>query len=268
MIEAYLGEQDHTAPARDRPGREVERRDHGEPILTVRDLRVQYGTARALHGIDLDVYDGEIVAIIGSNGAGKTTSLKTVSGVSELLKSVHGQVTFLGERIERRPAYRIARMGMAHVPEGRRVFPDSTVEENLMLGAYRRRRSQDRGRRRVDLRARFPVLGERRHAPAGLLSGGEQQMSRSVGASPPAPRVLLLDEPSLGLAPLVVDQVFGIVRELARDGMTILVVEQMATRALEVADRAYILETGVIAAHGSALELASDPRVQATYFGG
>jgi branched-chain amino acid transport system ATP-binding protein len=228
---------------------------------------VQYGAARVLHGIDLDVCEGEIVAIIGSNGAGKTTSLKTVSGVSELLKSVHGEVTFLGERVERRPAHRIARMGMAHVPEGRRVFADSTVEENLLLGAYRRRD------RRVadDLEStyvRFPVLKERRHSPAGLLSGGEQQMLAIARGLVAAPRCLLLDEPSLGLAPIVVDQVFGTVRELARDGMTILIVEQMATKALEVADRAYVLETGVIAAKGPALELASDPTVQATYFGG
>jgi ABC-type branched-subunit amino acid transport system ATPase component/ABC-type branched-subunit amino acid transport system permease subunit len=271
VIAAYLGDEARKTPARTSPVRpltpDTPGREQRAPILTVRGLQVQYGAARVLHGIDLDVCEGEIVAIIGSNGAGKTTSLKTVSGVSELLKSVHGEVTFLGERVERRPAYRIARMGMAHVPEGRRVFADSTVEENLLLGAYRRRdhRVAD------DLEstyARFPVLKERRYAPAGLLSGGEQQMLAIARGLVSAPRCLLLDEPSLGLAPILVDQVFGIVRELARDGMTILIVEQMATKALEVADHAYVLETGVIAAQGPALDLASDPTVQATYFGG
>jgi ABC-type branched-subunit amino acid transport system ATPase component/ABC-type branched-subunit amino acid transport system permease subunit len=267
VIAAYLGEEARAAPARPRTVLESQQPARTEPILSVRGLQVQYGAARVLHGIDLDVCEGEIVAIIGSNGAGKTTSLKTVSGVSELLKSVHGEVTFLGERIERRPAYQIARMGMAHVPEGRRVFPDSTVEENLLLGAYRRR---DR-HVTADLEttyARFPVLKERRHAPAGLLSGGEQQMLAIARGLVSAPRCLLLDEPSLGLGPIVVDQVFGIVRELARDGTTILIVEQMATKALEVADRAYVLETGAITAQGRAFDLASDPNVKATYFGG
>ena len=267
VIAAYLGEETHATPARPRTTPEIQVPARAEPILSVRGLQVQYGAARVLHGIDLDVCEGEIVAIIGSNGAGKTTSLKTVSGVSELLKSVRGEVTFLGERIERRPAYQIARMGMAHVPEGRRVFADSTVEENLLLGAYRR---HDRNVA-TDLEstyARFPVLKERRHTAAGLLSGGEQQMLAIARGLVSAPRCLLLDEPSLGLAPIVADQVFGIVRELARDGTTILIVEQMATKALEVADRGYVLETGAITAQGRAFDLASDPNVKATYFGG
>jgi ABC-type branched-subunit amino acid transport system ATPase component/ABC-type branched-subunit amino acid transport system permease subunit len=267
VIAAYLGEERHATAARPRTEPEVQVPARAEPILSVRGLQVQYGAARVLHGIDIDVCEGEIVAIIGSNGAGKTTSLKTVSGVSELLKSVRGEVTFLGERIERRPAYQIARMGMAHVPEGRRLFADSSVEENLLLGAYRR---HDRNVT-TDLEstyARFPVLKERRHTPAGLLSGGEQQMLAIARGLVSAPRCLLLDEPSLGLAPIMVDQVFGIVRELARDGTTILIVEQMATKALEVADRGYVLETGAITAQGRAFDLASDPSVKATYFGG
>ena len=242
-------------------------RSDGMPILAVRDLAVRYGAVRALRGIDLDVYEGEIVAVIGSNGAGKSTSLKTVSGLAELLKTVHGEITFRGERIERRPAHRIARMGMAHVPEGRRVFPESTVEENLLLGGYGRPESEVR-RRLEHIYERFPVLVHRRHQPAGLLSGGEQQMLAIGRGLASAPRFLLLDEPSLGLAPLVAEEVFEIVRTLADEGVTILVVEQMATKALAVADRAYVLETGEIVAHGEAAALAEDPHVKEAYLGG
>ncbi|HEX6311016.1 MAG TPA: ATP-binding cassette domain-containing protein [Acidimicrobiia bacterium] len=237
-----------------------------EPLLSVRNLSVQYGAARALEGIDVDVYDGELVALIGSNGAGKTTSLETFSGLSVLQKTVRGEVTFLGERIERRAAHRIARMGMAHVPEGRRIFPESSVEENLLLGAYRRR-DDGVGRDLARVYERFPVLGDRRHAPAGLLSGGEQQMlaiGRGLAASP---RFLLLDEPSLGLAPKLVDEVFRVLSDLTRDGVTVLVVEQMAEQALQVADRAYVLETGRIRVTGPAAEIAADPRVMSAYLG-
>jgi branched-chain amino acid transport system ATP-binding protein len=235
-------------------------------MLAVRRLEVHYGAVRALTGIDLDVYKGEVVALIGSNGAGKSTSLKTVSGMSELLKTVQGEITFLGERIERRPAHRIARMGLAHVPEGRRLFPESTVEENLFLGGYGRSKAELR-RAAADVYARFPVLGDRRDMAAGLLSGGEQQMLAIGRGLASNPRFLLLDEPSLGLAPIVAEQVFAIVRRLADEGLTVLVVEQMAGRVLEVADRAYVLETGSVVARGDAAQLAGDPSIRQAYLG-
>jgi branched-chain amino acid transport system permease protein len=269
VIAAYLGEARPEPERRPVPATVAGdgRRDGSpEPLLSLRDVHVQYGQAPALRRVDLEVRPGEIVAIIGANGAGKTTTLKTISGVSELLRSVHGEIVFMGERIERRPAHRIARMGLAHVPEGRRVFPESTVEENLLLGAYRRRDVEVRS----DLDAvydRFPVLADRRDQPAGLLSGGEQQMLAIGRALAARPTFLLLDEPSLGLAPIIVDEVFGIVRDLADEQVTILVVEQMATRALGLADRAYILETGAVVAHGPSAELARDPEIKAAYLG-
>ena len=238
-----------------------------EPFLEVRDLHVQYGAALALNSVSLDVFEGEVVALIGANGAGKTTILKAVSGVSEILESVRGQVTFAGQRIERWPAYRIARAGMAHVPEGRRLFPDSTVAENLQLGGHRLRPAEVAGAL-SEAYERFPVLADRRNQPAGLLSGGEQQMLAIARALVGRPRFLLLDEPSLGLAPIIVDEVFETIRTLADDEVTILLVEQLAYQALALADRAYILETGSIVAEGHADALADDPEVQATYLGG
>ena len=239
-----------------------------EPMLSVRDLRVFYGAARALGGISFDVAEGEVVAIIGSNGAGKSTTLKTVSGISELLKTVSGSITFAGERIEKKSSHHIARMGMAHVPEGRRVFAGSTVEDNLLLGAYRRRRM--RGAVNDDLERvyeRFRVLRERRSQPAGYLSGGEQQMLAIGRGLMASPRFLLLDEPSLGLAPLLVSQVFEIIAGLAADGTTILLVEQLAHQALRVADRAYVLEAGVISGGGDAASMAADAHVREAYLG-
>jgi branched-chain amino acid transport system ATP-binding protein len=236
-------------------------------VLSVRDLKVWYGAAPALHGISFEVAEGEVVTIIGGNGAGKSTTLKTVSGMSELLKRVEGEITFLGERVERRPAHRLARMGMAHVPEGRRVFPQSSVEDNLLLGSYRLRRQNGGASALPEVYARFPVLEERRGQAAGLLSGGEQQMLAIGRALMARPRFLLLDEPSLGLAPLLVAEVFSIIRQLADEGTTILLVEQMATQALAVADRAYVLETGTITADGPADTVRDDPRVQAAYLG-
>ena len=239
-----------------------------EPLLSVRDLEVYYGAAKALSGISFDVHPGEVVTIIGGNGAGKSTTLKTVSGVSELLKTVVGAITFQGERIEHRPAHRIATMGMAHVPEGRRVFPQSSVEENLLLGAYRRRRDRAGFTAQLDeVYERFPVLRERRRQPAGYLSGGEQQMLAIGRGLMSKPSFLLLDEPSLGLAPLLVAEVFRIISALAAEGTTILLVEQMANKALEVANRAYVLESGLITTEGDARELADDPRVRAAYLG-
>ena len=238
----------------------------GPPLLSVRSLSVRYGAAQALRSVDLDVYGGEIVTVIGGNGAGKSTTLKTISGVGEMLKHVDGSITFRGIDIRRKPAYKIARMGMAHVPEGRRVFPESSVEENLMLGAYRRKDTEVG----VDLDAiyaRFPILAERRPQQAGLMSGGEQQLLAIGRGLMAKPSFLLLDEPALGLAPLIVEQVFATVRQLKAEGLTILLVEQLATKALAVADRAYILETGTVVMSGSASELARDPKVRAAYLG-
>ncbi len=236
------------------------------PVLAVRGLSVRYGAAQALRSVDLDVYAGEVVTVIGGNGAGKSTTLKTISGVSEMLKRVDGSITFDGAEIVRKPAYKIARMGMAHVPEGRRVFPESSVEENLLLGAYSRKDSEVA----ADLDAvygRFPILAQRRGQPAGLMSGGEQQMLAIGRGLMARPTFLLLDEPSLGLAPLVVEQVFAAIRQLKSEGLTILLVEQLATKALAVADRAYILETGSVVMSGAAATLAHDPKVRAAYLG-
>jgi branched-chain amino acid transport system ATP-binding protein len=239
-----------------------------EKLLKVEDLRVFYGAARALDGISFHVAQGEVVTIIGPNGAGKSTTMKTLSGVSELLKTVSGQITFAGERIEKQHSHTIARMGMAHVPEGRRVFAGSSVEDNLLLGGYRRRRN--RSALSADLERvyeRFPVLKERRTQPAGYLSGGEQQMLAIGRGLMAEPRFLLLDEPSLGLAPLLVSQVFDIIADLARDGTTILLVEQLAHQALRVADRAYVLEAGVISGGGDAASMAADAHVREAYLG-
>ncbi len=239
-----------------------------EKLLKVEDLRVFYGAARALNGISFHVAEGEVVTIIGSNGAGKSTTLKTVSGVSELLKTVSGQITFAGERIEKQSSHHIARMGMAHVPEGRRVFAQSSVEDNLLLGAYRRRRQRSAVSDGLEnVYERFPVLKERRSQPAGYLSGGEQQMLAIGRGLMASPKFLLLDEPSLGLAPILVSQVFDIIAGLAADGTTILLVEQLAHQALRVADRAYVLETGEISGGGDAATMAADPHVRDAYLG-
>jgi branched-chain amino acid transport system ATP-binding protein len=275
VVEAYLGseaeeEQGAVVPVDVRNiapvNAEAASTVDASTVLQVHDLYVRYGGAAALRGIDLDVHHGEVVALIGANGAGKTTTLKTISGVSELLKSARGEIHFCGRRIDRWPAHRIARLGIAHVPEGRRVFPESSVEENLLLGAYLRR-DADLADDLERVYERFPVLAERRRQLAGLLSGGEQQMLAIGRALVSRPRFILLDEPSLGLAPIVVDEVFEIVRELADEGVTLLIVEQLASRALAIADRAYIIETGAIVQHGAAAQLAGDPGVRAAYLG-
>jgi branched-chain amino acid transport system ATP-binding protein len=270
VIGAYLGE--HRRDDRTRPvvvnasSADDTAVAPATPLLSVRELSVRYGAASALRGVTLDVCEGEVVALVGANGAGKTTTLKTISGMGELLKSVTGSILFENERIEGLAAHEIARRGIAHVPEGRRVFPESTVEENLALGAYRRRDAHVR--RDIEaVYARFPLLGERRQQLAGLLSGGEQQMLAMGRALVSVPRFLLLDEPSLGLSPIIVDEVFDVIQNLARDHVTILLVEQMATRALELADRAYVLETGTVVRHGPAGELAHDRVVKAAYLG-
>jgi len=236
-------------------------------MLEVRDLRVRYGPIEAVRGIDLTVRQGELVALVGSNGAGKSTLLKALAGI---LRPVSGSIVFDGEEIAKFPAHRVVSRGIVLVPEGRRLFADQTVLDNLLLGAYRRRnayrqaRPHDRVEEHLD---RFPVLRERRDRPAGTLSGGQQQMlaiSRGLMAQP---RLLLLDEPSLGLAPLLVRQIFDTIDELRRRGMTILLVEQMAKLALRRADRAYVLVQGQITLQGESEQLLNSPEIVRGYLG-
>ena len=236
----------------------------GDRILNVEDINVYYGAIHAIKDVSFRVSDGEIVALIGANGAGKSTTLKTVSG---LLRSNTGSVEFMGEDIMRTPADKLVSRGLAHVPEGRRVFAQMTVEENLEMGAYTRPNAEIApGLERVY--AHFPRLKERRRQVAGTLSGGEQQMLAMGRAMMSKPKLLMLDEPSMGLAPILVEQIFDIIKELHQAGTTILLVEQNAQVALSIADRAYVLETGTISMSGDAKALLSDPRVQKAYLGG
>jgi len=234
-------------------------------VLEISQLVVHYGAVEALHGISLRVAEGQVVGVIGSNGAGKTTTLRTVSG---LLRPTSGRVVFEGESIGRLGAHEITRLGVAHVPEGRHVFPDQSVYDNLLLGAFTRR-----GDRRElahdldDVFALFPRLAERRAQLAGTLSGGEQQMLAIGRALMLRPKLVLLDEPSMGLAPIVIDEVFRRLAELKGRGMTMLLVEQLAYRALAVSDYAYVLENGRIQLEGPAATLRDDPRVREAYLG-
>ncbi len=239
----------------------------GAPMLAVDDLRVAYGNVEVVKGVSFQVHPGEVVVVIGSNGAGKTTTLKTITGLPELLKKVSGRITFEGTRIDRSRPNRIARMGLAHVPEGRQVFPDQTVKDNLLLGAYQRRDYVEVHRDVARIEERFPILGERADQLAGLLSGGEQQMLAIARALMSRPEMILFDEPSMGLAPLIVERVFEIIQQLKAEGKTILLVEQMAFQALGIADRAYVLETGRITLSGPGYELLQDDRVKQAYLG-
>jgi branched-chain amino acid transport system ATP-binding protein len=232
------------------------------PLLHVDDIVVRYGAIAALKGISFTVAEGEIVALLGANGAGKTTTQKTVSG---MLRPVAGTITFDGKRIDGIPAHDLIRLGICHVPEGRHVFPRMTVAENLDMGAYRFKQVDRRDLDRVlEL---FPRLQERLRQPAGTLSGGEQQMLAIGRALMGKPRLLLLDEPSMGLAPLVVAQIFEIIREINDAGVTVLLVEQNAAQALALANRGYVLETGEIVLSGTGAELLADDRVRAAYLG-
>ena len=235
-------------------------------MLEIRDLVVNYGAVRALHGISLTVPQGKTVCVIGSNGAGKTTTLRTVSG---LLRPVSGSITLDGRTIVGSAVHQIARLGVAHIPEGRRVFPDQSVRDNLLLGAFTRR---GEGREALekeleDVFALFPRLRERTTQLAGTLSGGEQQMLAIGRALMLKPRLVLLDEPSMGLAPIRIDEVFRRLADLKARGLTMLLVEQLAYRALDVADYGYVIEHGRIELHGPASELKDDPRVRAAYLG-
>lgn len=234
-------------------------------MLELKDLVVRYGGITAVNGVSLQVEEHETVALIGANGAGKTTTLHTISG---LLKPASGQVLFGGEDITKSPAERIVARGIVQVPEGRQVFAKLTVEENLRLGAYLRKDKAGIAESYEKAMALFPILKERRRQPAGTLSGGEQQMLAIGRALMSAPQVLLLDEPSMGLSPLMTQQVFDVLQALKKQGMTILLVEQNAYEALTISDRAYIMETGSITLEGRSSELIDDPRVKDAYLGG
>jgi branched-chain amino acid transport system ATP-binding protein len=236
-------------------------------MLEIRDLVVRYGPLEALHGISLSVPDGKLVAVIGSNGAGKTTMLRTISG---LLRPASGSIELQGTPLTGLKPHAIARLGIAHVPEGRRVFPDQSVLDNLLLGAFSHLGKTPKNEIDTlldDVFASFPRLAERRTQVAGTLSGGEQQMLAIGRALMSKPRVVLLDEPSMGLAPLLIDEVFRRLEDLKARGITMLLVEQLAYRALSVADSAYVIEHGKIEISGEAKALAKDPRVRAAYLG-
>ena len=233
-------------------------------MLKVNDINVYYGAIHAIKGVSFQVSEGEVVTLIGANGAGKSTILNTVCG---LLRSRTGSVEFLGKNLASLPAHKIVELGMAHVPEGRRIFQQMTVEENLEMGAYTQARSAiEPGLERVY--GQFPRLKERRRQVAGTLSGGEQQMLAMGRGLMSGPRLLMLDEPSMGLAPILVEQIFEIIRQLHKAGVTILLVEQNAQMALSVADRGYVLETGKIGAPGDGADLLRDEAVKKAYLGG
>jgi branched-chain amino acid transport system ATP-binding protein len=233
--------------------------------LSISGLIVAYGRTAVLKGIDLQVPDGQVVCLIGANGAGKTTTMRTLSG---LLRPRAGRIVFDGADIVGHKPHRIAAMGLLHVPEGRKIFAGLTVSDNLTLGAYLLRDGTELRRRRDQVFTRFPRLRERRSQLAGSLSGGEQQMLALGRALMAAPRLLLLDEPSMGLAPLFIEEIFSIISDLKSDGTTILLVEQNASAALDVADHAYVLENGLIVLSGTASLVARDPRIIAAYLGG
>jgi branched-chain amino acid transport system ATP-binding protein len=236
----------------------------GGKLLQLRNLQVAYGGIRAVKGIDLDVDAGELVCLIGANGAGKTTTLKAISG---LIRTTGGSIQYDGADITQLKSHEIARRQLALVPEGRGIFAQLTIDENLAMGAYARR---DRGAVAADVErafAHFPRLKERRSQVAGTLSGGEQQMLAIGRALMSRPRLLLLDEPSMGLAPLMVERIFEVVRTIAAEGVTMLLVEQNARLALEVSHRGYVLEGGTVAFTGEARTLLGDPRIREAYLG-
>lgn len=234
-------------------------------MLEIKDLRTLHGRKiEALKGVSLRVSSGEIVTLIGANGAGKTTLLKSIAG---LLPPDAGEITFQGQSIRGKPPHRLAALGIGYVPEGRRVFPRLTVRENLQMGAFLRR---DRSTIAEDVERMvtlFPVLRDRQNQMGSTLSGGEQQMLAMARALMARPKLLMLDEPSMGLAPLLVEKIFTTIQEIHRQGMTIMMVEQNARKALQVAQRAYVLETGKIVLEGPADQLAKDPQVQHVYLG-
>lgn len=233
-------------------------------LLSADGLMVFYGPIQAIHGVSFNVEEGEIVSIVGNNGAGKTTILKTISGLLQITK---GDIQWQGKSIKGMGAAALVKAGIAHTPEGRMVFPNSTVYENLLSGAYVRKDKEQIKKDIDELCQRFPILGERRKQKAGLLSGGQQQMLAIARSLMSKPKLLMLDEPSLGLAPVVVSEVYKIIEEIRNEGTSILLVEQNATKALSIADRAYILVTGEITMTGTGKELLANDAVRQAYLG-
>ena len=233
-------------------------------MLEIKDLNVFYGAIHALKGISLTVGDGELVSLIGANGAGKTTTLHTISG---LLRAASGSITLDGTDLQKVQPNTIINLGLSHVPEGRHVFARMTVEENLRMGAYTIRDQKQIAANMEKVYGHFPRLKERRRQLAGTLSGGEQQMLATGRALMTDPKIVLMDEPSMGLSPILVKEIFSMIQELHRSGITILLVEQNAKMALAVSDRAYVLETGTISMEGNAGDLAADDRVRKAYLG-
>ena len=233
-------------------------------MLKVTDLQVYYGVIQALKGISFEVNEGEVIALIGANGAGKTTILHTVTG---LINQKAGKIEFEGKDISHTPAYKIVAEGMAHVPEGRRVFAELSVYDNLMMGAYTRKDKKEIAETLAMVYKRFPRLEERKKQMAGTLSGGEQQMLAMGRALMSKPKIILMDEPSMGLSPIFVNEIFDIIKAVSASGTTVLLVEQNAKKALSIADRAYVLATGKIILEGDAKVLMNDERVKKAYLG-
>lgn len=233
-------------------------------MLEVKDLHVHYGVIEAIKGISFEVNKGEVIALIGANGAGKTTTLHTISG---LIKPSEGSVLFEGKDITRLPGHKIVSLGMAHVPEGRRVFAQLSVYENLLMGAYTRKDKEEIQNSLKMVYDRFPRLEERKNQMAGTLSGGEQQMLAMGRALMSNPGIILMDEPSMGLSPIFVNEIFDIIEKVSAAGTTVLLVEQNAKKALSIADRAYVLETGKIVLSGKAEELMNDDSIKKAYLG-
>ncbi len=233
-------------------------------MLSVNNLQVHYGMIQAIKDVSFEVNQGEVIALIGANGAGKTTILHTISG---LLQPTRGSVIFEGQDITKTAAHKIVSLGMAHVPEGRRVFAQLTVLENLRLGAYTRKDKNEMEETLKMIYQRFPRLEERKNQIAGTLSGGEQQMLAMGRALMSHPKIILMDEPSMGLSPIFVEEVFKIIRDISAEGTTVLLVEQNAKKALTIADRAYVLETGNIILQGDAKKLMNDESVKKAYLG-
>jgi len=234
-------------------------------MLSVNNLQVHYGMIQAIKDVSFEVNEGEVIALIGANGAGKTTILHTITG---LIESKGGSVEFEGKDITKMPGHKIVTLGMAHVPEGRRVFADLTVYENLKMGAYTRKDKNEIAQSLEQVYEHFPRLKERKNQLAGTLSGGEQQMLAMGRAIMSHPKLLMLDEPSMGLSPLLVDQVFEIIKDINKDGTTILLVEQNAGKSLTISDRAYVLENGKIVLSGTGKELSESEMVKKAYLGG
>ena len=233
-------------------------------LLEVKDLEVSYGVIKALKGISFEVNEGEIVTLIGANGAGKTTTMQSVIG---LIPKKGGTVIYDGEDITKTPCHKIVHLGMSQVPEGRRIFQELTVYENLLMGAYSKKKDEHFEEDLEKVYKRFPRLAERKNQIAGTLSGGEQQMLAMGRALMSRPKLLMLDEPSMGLSPLLVDEVFDIIKDINKDGTTILLVEQNAGKSLAISDRAYVLETGSIVLSGTGAELSASEEVKKAYLG-